>query len=227
MKKTDDVFFFTLIDFLVQVFFFGLLLFVLAQAKQAEQNKKAKQESTQVQAIKHATGVSNLTELTDYLTKLAPIRELRGISDFIRSAGGIEQAKKSVEVVANAGGATNVVERLEKLKRLEEGSGKPPCNFTVVGNRKIPVPVATVVATDTTIRFKSKTAEFEEILKLLGRPFESIAELSHKDFRESFSSLDRKKPDCRFWLQFEEETNLVFARDAVRSTFYFNIVKKN
>jgi hypothetical protein len=36
MRRTDDVFFFTLIDFLLQIFFFGLLLFVVGQSLQKD-----------------------------------------------------------------------------------------------------------------------------------------------------------------------------------------------
>src|SRR5262245_962960 len=111
MRRTDDVFFFTLVDFLVQVFFFGLLLFVVAGVSKGEAERKLAKERQELEEIKRAAGVSNLTELTDFLTKMAPVNELRGTSEFISKMGGVEKVK----------------EALVKLQKYEEGSGKPPC----------------------------------------------------------------------------------------------------
>src|SRR4051794_2255230 len=120
MRRTDDVFFFTLIDFLVQVLFFGLLLFVVAKVKEQAAEMKLAKESAEVEKIKKATGISDLTELTDTLTRLAPITELKGTADFIRSVGGIEKVK----------------EGLDRLHKYDEGSGKPPCLFIVTDGKR-------------------------------------------------------------------------------------------
>jgi hypothetical protein len=136
VKRSDDVFFFTLIDFLLQAFFFGLLLYVVARsANVGVEHERAKREK-QIEQVKRAAGVSNLTELTDLLTKLAPIRDLQGTADFIARAGGAEKVIKKVAMVDEAGGAASLELKLEKLRKLEEGTGRPPCLFTSFFNSR-------------------------------------------------------------------------------------------
>src|SRR5687768_4691818 len=97
MRRSDDVFFFTLIDFLLQVFFFGLLLFVVGQALQKNRESDYQREQRAIQELKKTTGVSNITELTDALSKMAPLKELRGTSDFMQRHGGIENVEAMVK----------------------------------------------------------------------------------------------------------------------------------
>ncbi|AKU11320.1 hypothetical protein AzCIB_1418 [Azoarcus sp. CIB] len=219
MKRADDVFFFTLIDFLVQVFFFGMLIYVVAQANQREAEEQRGVEKQQVEELKKAAGVSNLTELTDLLTRLAPITELKGFADFMAKWGGIEKATSAQKAVADAGGVEKVQERLEKLRKLEEGSGKPPCLYDVVDGKKVVTKVATVVATDSTIRFTENTPQLAQVLHILGHNFDSVRELSLADFRKAFSPITALKPDCRYTVTFNEATRYVDARDAVSSAF--------
>ncbi|MEI6335207.1 MAG: hypothetical protein WCS87_11640 [Methylococcaceae bacterium] len=224
MKRSDDVFFFTLIDFLVQVFFFGLLLYVLSQAAQIQAENARHEEEAKIQKLMNATGVSNLAELTDELSKLAPIKELKGVSDFINKAGGLDEAKRMHKVLEDAGGAEIITMRLAKLRKLEEGSGKPPCLFNVIGDKKVNKTLAVVVATDTKISFQSSNSDLEEVLRLLGYSYDSVKELSLHEFQKTFAPLLQKSPDCRYTLRFIENTHLVYARDSARFAFYLNIV---
>jgi hypothetical protein len=227
MKRSDDVFFFTLIDFLLQVFFFGLVLYVLSHAIQMkadktrrDSEKSRKDDIAAVKRLEVMTGVSNLTELTDLLTNLGPINELKGTADFISRAGGAEKVKAAVKTVEAMGGATAVNEKLAKLRKFEEGAGKPPCLFSQLTDKKVPRPLATVVANDTTISFEGSNPDLEATLALLGRAYPSVRELSLNDFRKAFAPLLSKKPDCRYTLRFRENTKFVFARDAAQSSFY-------
>jgi hypothetical protein len=239
MKRTDDVFFFTLIDFLVQVFFFGLLLYVVGQAAlkhKQQEAAKTLEDADKHAAIAQASGFSNLTQLLDHLTKLAPVTEWKGVADFFSDAGGFEKVKAAVDVVnkaggpeqvstatglvADAGGPERVKEAVELLRKA--GLGKPSCNNA---NGR-PKPAATVVATDSTIRFEGNTPELAEALKLLGLEFAAVQELPLADFRKTFAPLNAKRPDCRYTLRFLESTRFVDARDAARFTFYLHIGRK-
>lgn len=223
MKRSDDVFFFTLIDFLLQVFFFGLLLYVVGKSINVEAEHERAEREKQVEQLKRVAGVSNLTELTDLLTKLAPIRDLQGTADFIARAGGTEKVKDKVALVDNAGGKENLELKLEKLRKLEEGTGRPPCLYDEVNGKKIVRSLAVVVANDTHIAFQQTNPELEKVLSMLGLEFAAVRELSLAEFRKTFSTLVAKKPECRYTLAFREHTRFVDARDAARFAFYLSI----
>lgn len=249
MKKNNDVFFLTLIDFLLQVLFFGLVIFALMNAlTQKKESEKVADDERFRQLVK-AAGVSNITELTDELTKLAPINELKGTSDYLQKLGSVEGAQKIADMSQEAGGAAALIaeleasrklaatvaqgshtvgeiqQRLEKLRKLEEGQGAAPCLYTMQGTRKRAKPVATVTASDSTIRLDGAEPEFDEVLKLLGRTPESVAELTLAQFAETFRPLARLKPECRYTLRFVENTQLVHARDAAQVAFYLSFQK--
>jgi len=226
LKDSDDVFFFTLIDFLLQVFFFGLLLFVVGQAGKAEDEERLRKERTQFDEVKKAAGVSNLAELTDYLTRLAPVKDLKGLADFITGAGGLDKAKETAKVVQDAGGPVKIKESLDKLRKLEEGTGRLPCIFTVVDGKRQAIPLATVVASETNIRFESNTPALTEVLSLLGRTFDSVRDLPLQEFRSAFGRLTQLKSDCRYTLRVIETTRFVDGRDAVSSAFLHSITRK-
>lgn len=250
MKRNNDVFFLTLIDFLLQVLFFGLVIFALMHALTKKQDSDRVKESEQVKQLVKAAGVSNLTELTDELTKLAPISELKGTSDYLQKLGSVENAQKLADMSQEAGGTAallaelaasrklaatvaqgahsvgDIQQRLEKLRKLEEGQGAAPCLFTMQGERKRAKPVATVVGSDSGIRIEGTEPEFEDILKLLGRSRASVDELTLEQFAETFRPLGRLKPECRYTLRFVEDTHLVHARDAAQVAFYLSLQRK-
>lgn len=226
MKQSDDVFFFTLIDFLLQAFFFGLLLYVVAKNSNVTAEYERAEREKQVEQVKRAAGVSNLTELTDLLTKLAPIRDLQGTADFIARAGGTEKLMSKVAAVDAAGGAENLERKLEKLRKLEEGTGRPPCLYDEVDGKKIVRPLAVVVANDTHITFQQTSPELEKVLSILGKNFAAVRELPLAEFRKIFSTLVAKKPECRYTLAFREKTRFVDARDAARYAFYLSIASE-
>lgn len=176
-----------------------------------------------VPKLHRASGFSNITELLDYLTKLAPVTEFKGIADFLSTAGGMNKAKEAVNAVQAAGGPEKVKTSLEKLRRYEEGTGKPPCLYEVVGDKKVAKPIATVIAEDSTIRFESNTPALEDALRLLGRSFESVKSLPLAEFSRTFAPLIQQQPNCRYTLRFVEATRFVDARDAARFAFYLNI----
>jgi len=227
VRHSDNVFFFTLIDFLVQVAFFGLMLHVVQRAAEAQVVKISKVDASAIDRLKKATGVSNMTELTDDLSNLGPIKELKGTADFIAKSGGAAGLKKMQSAVESAGGADKIAESLERLRKYEEGSGKPPCLYHVVNGKKTAKTIATVVASDATIKIQDSTSDLADVLKKVGRSFDSVKDLSHSDFRIAFAPLVQSDPSCRYTLRFIEATNFVHARDATRGIFYLNIEKSS
>lgn len=226
MRRSDDVFFFTLIDFLLQVFFFGLLMFVASQVIQKEKDRKGLSQQQEIEQLKEAVGVSNITELTDELTKMAPLQDLRGTSDFIQRNGGMQNVKAAVAAASTAGGVEKVSmlaetvkaqnERLEKL----EGWGKVSCIPNEVVNGKLqPKTIATVYVSDKLIRMEDATPEMHSLLKLLGLTFERVHELSPADFRKIFAPVVAKQPECRYFLRSVTQTQYLDPVRAVWATF--------
>ena len=224
MRRSDNVFFFTLIDFLVQVAFFGLMLHVVQKAAEAELVKISKNEASAIDKLKKATGVSNLTELTDELSNLGPINNLKGTADFIAKAGGLAEIEKIQTAMNAAGGVDKINESLDRLRKYE-GSGKPHCLPDKRDGKQIARPLATVIASDTNITFQESTAELTDVLKKLGRPFDAVKELSHADFKTTFAPVVQMFASCRHTLRFIETTNFVHARDSARFIFNLSIEK--
>lgn len=220
MRRTDDVFFFTLVDFLLQAFFFGLLLYVLNASKQEEELRARAPKDAEVERAMKAVGVSNLTQLLDFLTRLQPVDRLRGWADFFSRNGGVEKAQAAIDVVNQAGGTEKVVASMERLRKFDEQYGKPPCLYDEVAGKRIARPLAVVVADDTTIRFQGPNENLREVLRLLGTTYPAVEALSHAEFRRVFQPLTQKRPDCRYTIAVQEMTQLVFARDAIDPIFY-------
>ena len=182
MRRSDDVFFFTLIDFLLQVFFFGLLLFVVGQHLKGDEERNRETEVQERDRLLKAAGVSSITELTDWLTKMAPLDRLRGTSDFIARNGG----QKAVEAAVAAASAAGGIEKITKLQsqvdamsdRIAklEGWGKVSCipNITVNGVVR-PKSIATVVVTDDVVTLQNPTSEMLALLSSHGLKFDVFA----------------------------------------------------
>lgn len=78
MKKNDTVFFFTLIDLLLQIMFFGVFLFVAYVAVEAKRGASGHTKPDPVPAIdglEKAAGLP-LMELEDFFTKMSPVTKL-------------------------------------------------------------------------------------------------------------------------------------------------------
>ena len=218
-KRDDSVFFFTLVDFLITALFFGVVLFVF---RTLEIQKKEKRE----ESLARAAGVSNFARLTDALSRLGPIGPAQEAKTLVDSLGGLEEFRKMVAVITKAGGPDSVGRVIDKIRKVEEGYGKPPCNFALNGSRKIAVPIATVVAEDTLIRFESSTPALDSVLTLLGYDFASIKVLSLSKFRQLFGRLPYKRDDCRYDLEVVERTRFVDARDAVQAGFRIRFARR-
>ena len=226
MRRSDDVFFFTLIDFLLQVFFFGLLLFVVGQTLQAEDEVNHKSDVEQRDRLLKATGVSSITELTDQLTKMAPLDQLRGTSDFIARQGG-QKAVEAAVAAANAAGGIEKVSGLqgqvtamsERIAKLE-GWGKASCIPNIMVNGKLqPKSIATVTVTDDGVSLENPAPEMTTLLKTMGLEFSAVQQLSLSSFRSTFAPVVTKQPECRYFLNVVTRTRYLEPMRAVWSAF--------
>ena len=222
MRRDESVFFFTLVDFLVTTLFFGLMLVAVSQARASEEKGAAKKNAIAVDTLKKLTGISDLTELTDRLTRLGPLKSAEQALSEVKKAGGMREAHRALELVAKAGGADTVTARLLRLS-AREGAGKPHCIFTESLGIKEAKVLASVVANDSTIDFRGTTPELEAVLASLGTQFAQVRSLRFADFRRGFERLRAVQPDCMYTLDFTERTRYVDARDAVRGIFYTRI----
>jgi hypothetical protein len=226
MKTSNDIISFTLIDLLLQVCFIVLLLYVAAHTASDKESLSPQEKAPQLRKLLENAGVSNLTELTDELSALGPIKELKGTADFISRMGGEEKLTAVMNAIEQAGGINQLSTQLERLKKIDEGFGKPPCLFNAVAEKRIPRPLATVIATDTRITFTSETPALADVLKLLGQQYGTIREMPVSEFKKIFDPLLQRKPECRYTLRFIENTGLVHARDAAGSVFYLSIERR-
>lgn len=213
MRRSDDVFFFTLIDFLLQVFFFGLLIFVAGQALENEKDNSREVRDKQVDALVKAAGVSSIAELSDVLTKLVPLDNLRGTADFIARNGGEKNVEEALKAVQTAGGADRIGELVtenaalaERVAKLE-GWGKVSCLPNVMVNGKLqPKTIATAVVADDSITLQDPTPDMLALLRTHGLEFDSVKRLSLAAFRTTFAPVVAKQPECRYFLTVRRET---------------------
>lgn len=222
MNRTDNVFLLTLIDFLLQIIFFGIFVYAVDVASSPN---SAASESAIKRLLAHF-GISDLVTLTDRLTRLVPAEAITNTRLF-KTPG---EAKKLADLEYFEGMHGNLSEvpaKLEKLRKFEDGIGKPPCIYSVgPDGKRIPRSIATLVGTETTIAFRATTDELNDVLQLLGVPFPEVRSLSLRQFRETFAPLRQMKPDCRYFVTFIEATRYVEPRDAVNSAFGFSAINK-
>ena len=233
MEKNGNVLLLTLVDFLLQIIFFGLFCFVVFSQKDGSNGKslentiqvhfpstsqndlremiKQLPESTdkvakltynneQVLSELKRQGYSNVAELTDDLSKLAPVKDLKSLQSKL---GDERSLAKIDELLASAGG-------YEKFKELVgRGVGAPHCAPRIVSNIKRGTPIAKVVALDSNIRI-------EEVYDLPGFSTFSLKlkphlgrTLSFSEFRQLFKPLIADYGvDCRHTITVKEETEL-------------------
>ncbi|QEZ44156.1 hypothetical protein [Cupriavidus oxalaticus] len=231
IKKQDTVFLLTLVDFLIQVIFFGMFAFVaytVSKDPRVEQlgamvkdkfagvsdtdieraldaarsvdpreladGRKAKEDLDKLQK---QLGVSNITELTDLLTKMAPVKDLRTSSELIKKAGGIERVQAAVEYYNS------------------KGPGKPHC-LTRPGTSSA-MPIATLVGYEDHIEVASSTPQFMAVLQKLDYSLAAVRSLPLREFSRVFSKLGTVYPDCKYTFVLLEKTRYVEPRDAANA----------
>jgi hypothetical protein len=222
MRRADDVYFFTLIDFLVQVFFFGLLLYVVGQGASADVERKQVDEAKKVKTVVGWTGFSTLTELTDYLGRLAPPTDFRGWADFMSKQGkvvdqrNITESNAARELVDRNGGVTEVERKLEAYAKA---FGLPPCESTNIDGRIQPISIATVRLENGSISLVKTTGEFDKALSSADISLKVGDVLSLSEFRSRLMPIRLSHPDCRHFVDAEVKSDLLAPMDALQAVF--------
>jgi hypothetical protein len=219
-QRSDSVFLLTLVDFLVQVIFFGLFVFVVYQAM-LERDRKRYDPATVDRAVETA-GVSDLTELVDELSKLAPIR-LKGFNATLGNESDEAQVRRAAEAIREAGGAAGVSDAMQRLAKLERGSGLPACLDETVGGVRRAVTLAAATGTGSSISFDAPTPQFTRLLDEVGLDFGSVKSLGLREFPRVFQRVLTKHPKCRYTILLRETTRMVNARDAAGQIFYLKL----
>ena len=215
MKRNDTVFFFVLVDFFLQLSFLGVIFFAMdrppvltvSEARLSDQEKV-----NQFDSLTNLTGISDLVELTDQLTRLIPADSSRG--------GALISIIASLRrVTSDAGGVDSVIGAMARLRKLETGSGKPPCRYTFAGARRVSVSVAGATLTDSAVVFQPPSAQFASLLDSIGVSLRRDRRYSLPEFRRVFTGLRRLHPECLYRLDARLETGLLAPVDAAWSAF--------
>jgi len=205
MRQTEHVLYITLIDFLLQILFFGIVVSVIYAVAQREETRNLDPEQARdtVERIRNLTGISDLTILTDELTRLGPLQPAvmhaklgREMEKDISEAGGAESARK---ILAE--------------QNARRGQGKPSC---LDGGAKL----ATFHAYPDRIELRHPlTGEMEKLLSRMGLTPSRVARLALSEFRTTFEPVKQLEPDCRYNIELVEHSFDTRPRDAARSVF--------
>lgn len=219
-QRSDSVFLLTLVDFLVQVIFFGLFVFVVYQAMLQRDAKRY--EPAAVKRAIETAGVSDLTELVDELSKLAPVR-LKGFNETLGNESGQADVHRAAEAIKEAGGATGLSNAMQRLAKLERGSGLPPCLEEKVDGGRRPATLASATGGGGVITFDAPTPQFTALLGEVGLSYGAVHSLGLREFTRTFRRVLEKHPQCRYTIVFRETTRMVDARDAAGQIFYLKL----
>lgn len=216
-QRSDSVFLLTLVDFLVQIIFFGLFVFVVHQALQRKIAKRY--EPSKVDRAVEAAGVSDLTELVDELSRLAPVR-LKGFNASLGREANEADVRRAAEAIREAGGAAGTTDAMRRLAKLERGSGLPACIEENVSGRRRALTLASATGTGSRITFDAPTPQFAALLVETGLDYGRVRSLGLREFPKVFRPVLTKHPGCRYTILLRETTRMVGARDAAGQIFY-------
>jgi hypothetical protein len=110
--------------------------------------KTALADAPQVDRLQKHFGASDLTKLTDELTRMAPANELRSTNKLIQKAGGAEKANEAID------------------KYLKSGIGKPAC-LLAENSKSRAKPLATILGYEDDVQSLS-LVQFRQIFSRLG-----------------------------------------------------------
>ena len=210
MRQSEHILYVTLIDFLLQILFLGLVLSVIYAASLEPDPERGKIEDPKtaqenIQTIKKLTGISDITELTDLLTRLGPLQQVKGKQDDYeklyseaKKVGGVDAAKKipaDYAAVSGGQGSKSCLPNKARLAtlhvyrdRIELGSFDPK--------------------------------EFPDLLGKLSLSKEKVERLSLEEFTKLFSEVKTLFPDCKFNVDLIEHSYDTRPRDVIRPIFW-------
>lgn len=213
MKQSEHVLYITLIDFLLQLLFLGLVIGVIyAITQQQEVDKfdpiKGKEAQEEIEKIRKATGISDITELTDELTRLGPLRPAienastgKDMTPDVNSVGGVDKAREILKKYAKAA-----------------GQGKPSC----LPNSEI---LADFNAYGDHIEIRRSTEQLKKLLLELKLEESKVASLSLSSFNSTFKPVAAIHPDCIYNVKIFEFSYDTRPRDAFYPMFRPSIIR--
>lgn len=204
MRQSEHVLYITLIDFLLQLLFLGLVLAVIYSALQPseEEVNESKKLIPVVEQIKKSTGISDLTILTDALTRLGPLQDAtldakrgKDFKDVVNKLGGDEQALKLLNAEANKGvGIKSCLPNQEKLTSFD-------------------------TYRDHIEHHGSNSSEFMSVLKKLNIPESKVEYMTLDEFKAIFGSIKKITDDCMYYVSLIEHSYDTRPRDVFRGIF--------
>lgn len=204
MKQSDHVLYITLVDFLLQLLFLSLLVAVIYISTQPKEEdlQTLKEQTLFVEKIKKPTGISDLTVLTDQLSRLGPLNS------------ALDDARQGREFKAVANKIGGEGEALKILKtEASKGSGPISC---LPNNGRL----ATFDAYLDRIEHQgAPNGEFLNVLKILDLTPSDIISMSLADFQKKFSPIRKIKDDCLFFVDVVEHSYDTRPRDSIRRIF--------
>lgn len=213
MRQSEQALYITLIDFLIQIMFIGLVIGVVYVVVQTDDDQ-VKEEQQKQQEIAGKSGMK-VAELTDYLTKLGPVTAL-GPAESV--AGRVKLGSELEEAVAKVGGTEKAKEILEERSKGLKGQGYPSC----LPDKKI---IVTFHAYANSIKVKGSTPEFKAILSQLGIAPNKINNMSFNEFHENFAGVVTRYPSCRYNVNIVEYSDLKKPRDVIRKYFWARSIR--
>jgi hypothetical protein len=213
MRRDDNVFLFTLIDFLVQILFFGLAFYTVIAFANAKPNTSdtLKIDRDKVRTVTNWTWSTSIPGLADTIGPLSkPKDDFANWAQFI-SSHDLSEVTLDFDLVKQLGGK----DRVEKAVRA---LGKPSCLPQDVP-RNTATPIADLRLTDDRIAVQTTTPDFLKIAKQVRTDASVGTSFSLANFRAAFQSITNIQPECRYFVAIHEDTRLVAPRNAVNSAF--------
>lgn len=216
MRQSEHILYITLIDFLLQILFLGMVVGVIYAAtknpKSEEQKvEEAKSAQENLLNIKKLTGVSNITELTDLLTRLGPLQQA------YKNAASFEKIASDIDKV---GGLDSTKKILSDHAAISGGQGSKSC-----------LPNKAKLATLHVFRDRIELGsydpkEFPNLLEKLSLSKQKVERLTLDEFTKSFSKVKTLFPDCKFNVDVVEHSFDTRPRDVIRPIFWPATYKK-
>jgi hypothetical protein len=238
-EKSQQSLYVTLVDFLIQLLFLGLLMSVIyavneaqADATQADVQKERDELKIAIERLHQATGTSDLAEVQKRVLQLTRIQPLLGVQSAaewselegrLREAGPLNQAlsraseaKAISQFVDAAGGIQNARRVLEE--QVKKGQFKPACEDNIAK-----IAVLRAHADHLTVD-APLSAAFLRLLEQLKVDASRVSRMTFDEFSQAFRPILTLYPDCRFNVTVIEYTPFKKPRDVVRQFFYaFNV----
>jgi hypothetical protein len=211
-NRSDSIIYLTLVDFLIQLIFFGMFLIV------AFYPSRSQEEPTLKPVFKHygvpiLEGFGELINaenvpLFQQLAKFIENRkDLTDLVEALKRAGSVKRLLEGAKIIQEAGGTEAARKRL--------GVGRPSC-------LKDKASLMTLIAHDDFIEIRSITEEGQRVFGELNLNVVGGSRFSFGDFTSHFKSLIQQKIDdepCVHFVRYERETKLEAPRLAVDKIF--------